>query len=67
VHERVRNIIGIDDEAFETIRLDILMQELGITEEQDVKQWLSQFSLHSRSVSRVGGSSIWGFIDQTLA
>jgi hypothetical protein len=38
VDERIRRIIGLDAEALETIQLDILVQELDITEQQDVEQ-----------------------------
>lgn len=47
VDERVKNIIGIDDnvneDTEETIRLDVLLQELGITDPDDVEQLLSHF------------------------
>ena len=49
VDERVRNIIGHDpdqggdNEQTEAIRLDVLFQELGITEPGDVEQLLSYF------------------------
>lgn len=48
VDERVKNIIGMDmkntsNDQKETIRLDILLQELGITDPDDVEQLLSHF------------------------
>ncbi|OHT08709.1 hypothetical protein TRFO_04785 [Tritrichomonas foetus] len=48
VDERVRNIIGMEvehanDDTKETIRLDVLLQDLGITEPDDVEQLLSHF------------------------
>ena len=48
VDERVRGIIGHDpdeikDDQTEAIRLDVLFQELGVTEPEDVEQLLSYF------------------------
>lgn len=48
VDERVKNIIGYDPQTIEPekrdiIRLDVLLQELGITDPEDVEQLLSHF------------------------
>ena len=48
VDEKVRGILGkepdeADSNQKETIRLDVLLQELGITEPEDVEQLLSHF------------------------
>lgn len=47
VDERVKNIIGMDDDVNEdteeTIKLDVLLQELGITDPDDIEQLLSHF------------------------
>ena len=48
VDERVKSILGFDmedasDDTKETIRLDVLLQELGINDPDDVEQLLSHF------------------------
>ena len=48
VDERVKNIIGIDpnsetDEDAQTIRMDVLLKELGITSEEDVETLIVYF------------------------
>lgn len=48
VDERVKSVLGFDpsenlDESTETIRLEVLFKELGISEPEDVEQLLSHF------------------------